>query len=284
VRTIIVALVLLLSQPALALNMGVGGGSAGGGATGGGSSSVTIADSGDGNAATGTVDITEEVAKVTCNDTDGCDITLGESYPDEGDPLTIVNVSANDLTLSTSAGVQTLSNDITLGQNESITFSYAGSQWVESSRSSSAMWTYFITMTAEVTNSTTTLANVTGLSFSAAASTTYMFSVAGLFDSAAATTGIAVSATGPTSPTAYSLTCSILSAADTFTTFSEVAYGGNGPTATTIAQDVDYPFFCTGILVNGANAGTVQIQFKSEVGASQVAIRPGTTLKYKPMQ
>ena len=55
----------------------------------------------------------------------------------------------------------------------------------------SDLWTWQ-KLTADVVNSTTTLAAVTGLSFAAAANTSYLVEVFGTFQSALTTTGIAL--------------------------------------------------------------------------------------------
>ena len=57
-------------------------------------------------------------------------------------------------------------------------------------------WTWQ-TLSNDVSNSTITLAAVTGLSFAATANTTYLVDVIGAFQSAIATTGIATTASAP---------------------------------------------------------------------------------------
>lgn len=103
-----------------------------------GTEARTIASNGSGTAATLTfTPLTSHVA-ITCNDTDGCAITLGEtSLPGPtvngraaSMSVTITNVSANAVTLADSAGVQELQSSISLAQWASTTCTYEATTWV----------------------------------------------------------------------------------------------------------------------------------------------------------
>jgi hypothetical protein len=131
-------------------------------------------------------------------------------------------------------------------------------------------------LSADVSNSTVTLANVTGLSFTGAANTTYLVEVLGTFQSAAATTGIALaldipsgSVSGqniqPASATTVTGTEQIADAATT------------GATTGVRAAVTNVPILATYIVAIGATAGTVQLQFRSEVAASAVTMKAGLT-------
>lgn len=92
------------------------------------SQSLTIADSGNGSHATNTTtEITGNSLYVTCNDTDGCDLTLFESGNEVGNqPLRIKNISANPLYLvDSSSVVNTCTNaSVLVGQEQTIDFHY----------------------------------------------------------------------------------------------------------------------------------------------------------------
>ena len=96
----------------------------------------TIASNGGGTPATLTLTPTGTYVKLTCNDTDGCTITLGETGITDGYVLTIVNVTANACGFTDSAGVSELTNGAaaSLGQYEVIEFIYVTDRWVERNR------------------------------------------------------------------------------------------------------------------------------------------------------
>ena len=131
-------------------------------------------------------------------------------------------------------------------------------------------------LSADVINSTVTLAAVTGLSFAATANTTYLIQVIGTFQSAATTTGIALALdipsgaiTGqlihPISATALGGTEQIADAATT------------GATTGVRTAAANVPIFATFIVAIGATGGSVQLQFRSEIAASVVTMKAGLT-------
>jgi hypothetical protein len=134
----------------------------------------------------------------------------------------------------------------------------------------------WVKLAADVANSTVTLANVTGLSFTALPNTTYLVEVFGAFQSAAITTGIALAldipsgaiagqAIHPISPTGLN---SIEQIADASTT---------GVTTGVRAAATNVPIFASFIVAIGATGGAVQLQFRSEVAASAVTMKAGLT-------
>jgi hypothetical protein len=131
-------------------------------------------------------------------------------------------------------------------------------------------------LAADVVNSTTTLAPVTGLSFTVAANTTYLVEVIGTFQSAATTTGIALALDIPSG------SVSGLALHST----SGTALGCNeqiADNATTAASsgvraiNTNVPIIASFIVAIGATAGTVQLQFRSEVAASAVTMKAALT-------
>lgn len=127
-------------------------------------------------------------------------------------------------------------------------------------------------LTADVSNSTVTLAAVTGLSFTATANTTYLVEVVGTFQAAATTTGIALALdipsgtiagqlVHPTTATSLGGTEQIADAATT------------GATTGVRAANTNVPVFATFIVAIGATGGAVQLQFRSEIATSAVTMK-----------
>lgn len=91
----------------------------------------TIADNGGGTPASGTIAATVGVVDVTCNDTDGCALTLSETSAVVGSTLRIINVGTNNVTIADSAGVQETVGSLTLGTRDSVIFCYVPSYWTQ---------------------------------------------------------------------------------------------------------------------------------------------------------
>lgn len=132
-------------------------------------------------------------------------------------------------------------------------------------------------VTANVANSTTTFADVTGLSWSVAASTTYAFSCTGVYTTAVSTTAIQLSLNGPASPTNLRYMVEVSTSAtarrqDTQSAYDTAANPGTGHNAGGVAQ-------VWGTLENGSNAGTVAVRVRSEIAASAVTILRGMTCR-----
>lgn len=95
----------------------------------------TIADSGDANPATHTLNSTRSYSELTCNDADGCTVTMGETSISEGQYLTITNVSANACTFADTSGVTEIAGAFSMGQYDTLELVYIGDRWVERGRS-----------------------------------------------------------------------------------------------------------------------------------------------------
>ncbi|RLI41454.1 hypothetical protein DRO59_06910 [Candidatus Bathyarchaeota archaeon] len=96
---------------------------------------ITIDDSGDANPASYTLTPSSSFVKLTCNDTNGCNITIGEAGMTDGGTLTIVNVSANVCNFSDSAGISELAGAAAISQYGVLSLIYVEDRWVEVSRS-----------------------------------------------------------------------------------------------------------------------------------------------------
>lgn len=126
----------------------------------------------------------------------------------------------------------------------------------------------------------TTFANVTGLSFAVAANKTYAFEFVLFCTADAATTGIDVAVNGPASPTSIRYTQTYWTSTTAMTERGAVAYDNN--TASTASPGATVRAFTVkGVLVNGANAGTLIARAKREnvgTGPNVLAGSYGTLL------
>jgi hypothetical protein len=104
------------------------------------SSSVTIADNGAGTPAAHTQAYLSTVAsfvRYTCNDANGCDVTMSETAVEHGHVLMFANTSANNVTFADISGVQEMAGGVTatLGQYDTLQLVYTGDRWAELHRS-----------------------------------------------------------------------------------------------------------------------------------------------------
>jgi len=132
-----------------------------------------------------------------------------------------------------------------------------------------------VSVSGVYTNATTTPSNITGLSFSAVANTTYGMTCQIYYQGSVSTAGLDITITGPASPasvfysydehpTGSSVTTSVANA------FATKLLGNAAVTTTTNLHAI-----VTLGLVNGANAGTVQVQ-GSATGKGTVTVQPGS--------
>ena len=98
---------------------------------------VTIADNGAGTPAAYTWQpgTGRTLFLFTCNDADGCDITMSETGSFTGVYNMAVNVSANSITFTDTAGVTEMAGNFTAGQWDMIQFIYITDRFVETDRS-----------------------------------------------------------------------------------------------------------------------------------------------------
>jgi hypothetical protein len=132
------------------------------------------------------------------------------------------------------------------------------------------------------TAANTTPVNVTGLVFSFEANAKYVVEVFGRASSAANTTGYGVQLDTSVAVTAVSLTFfHQLANTGTLTGGSSIADDASvGVSSGVPSANVIVPFYAAGVLVAGANAGTAQLRFRSEVAAVST-IRAHTVLRVR---
>jgi len=130
---------------------------------------------------------------------------------------------------------------------------------------------------ADVSNSTTTLANAIGLLLALAANSTYAIEALVMFQTATTTTGIRLTQTVPagTSVVAQWNTPTSLTAR----TLSNQRAADAGATTTGIDTANANTLACGSLLVvTGATAGNLQIRFASETTGANVVVKAGSNL------
>lgn len=132
-------------------------------------------------------------------------------------------------------------------------------------------------MTVDQANSTLVLADVTQLTFPVVAAGIYAFEFELFVHTAATTTGLVCAVNGPASPTYVQYT--FFSAISN----TQINTAGTNTLDTVIVASASLavaaaplPNRVVGYLVNGVNAGTLALRFRSEVDASAVTIHRGS--------
>lgn len=142
--------------------------------------------------------------------------------------------------------------------------------------------TTYVMLSADVVNATTTLADLTGLSWAVAASTNYDISCKIAYTANATTTGALFTWTGPATPT---LVSGRMVVGLTTTTIGSATLTGNDSGAVATSSVAASPVLnhasVDGIWRNGINAGTLQIRFRSEVAvANAIVAKAGSICQY----
>ena len=134
-----------------------------------------------------------------------------------------------------------------------------------------------VRLAADVTNNTTTLANVTELALALAANSTYQVHGRIMFQTAATTTGIRLTHTVPSGATVVAQWSTPTSL--TASTLANQRAADAGATTTAIDTANANTLATTSILVvTAATAGNLQIRFASEVSGSKAVVKAGSNL------
>jgi len=127
------------------------------------------------------------------------------------------------------------------------------------------------TMTADFTTTSETAQNITGLSFEIGASETWNFWVFGYYDQGSDADTLRVQVTGPASPTSVSLNFDSIKNDGTIVTTS-----GTTSFASNMSSDAGAAaagtFILTGTIVNGVNAGTIQVKGSTNNNPNDVIV------------
>jgi hypothetical protein len=135
--------------------------------------------------------------------------------------------------------------------------------------------------TGDVSNSTTTFANVTGLTFAmGGANTDYVFEAWLIFQSNTATTGIKFAVNGPASPTALAIQTRIPISLVAVTLGGARAYDSGTASASVDTINSNLLAHVVGIIRNGSNTGTFAIRFAAETTGT-VKVMTGSVLRYR---
>jgi hypothetical protein len=133
-------------------------------------------------------------------------------------------------------------------------------------------------LTSNVTTTSNSMVNVTGLSFTVAANTTYLVE-ASLQLGLSGSTTLHLDFTGPASPTLVMISSTYgLSPGPTVqwssgSAFSTAWLALNG-------SIVNVPCYVKATIINGANSGTVQLRFRNNDGSSTATVYAGSLVRY----
>jgi hypothetical protein len=123
----------------------------------------------------------------------------------------------------------------------------------------------------------TTMQSVTGLSFAVSSAAVYQFEFLVGWQTTSSAAGIALGINGPASPLLLAYGWAASTGFGPVVTASHRTFGAQTvPTAGSSAANVDMVGTLSGVLRTGANAGTLQLQYASEVAGSTVSVRAGS--------
>lgn len=138
-------------------------------------------------------------------------------------------------------------------------------------------WTW-LALGADSVNTTVTLANVTGMSFTAVLDT-YIVEALLPFQTAATTTGIAVALDVPVGSLVYGLGIHAVSATALGSVEQVADAATTGATATVRAANTPSLLRAKWLVI--ATAGTVQLMMRSEIAASAATLKAGGVMGYR---
>lgn len=148
---------------------------------------------------------------------------------------------------------------------------YEGGVWVD------CISRHTVAVASDVTNSTVTLADVTGLSFTAASGRSYRFRAHLTYTAAAATTGASFTVTTPTNTNFMMKTETELTATTQQLNFI-TASGGQGTIPGTSVAGTN--FATVEGMVTTSASGTIVVRFASEVASSAIVVKAGSTFEW----
>lgn len=135
--------------------------------------------------------------------------------------------------------------------------------------------------TADFVDSTGVLANVTGMSFPIAANETVTAVFQGFWETSANNYGMRYALTGPPSPTSVIYGGEIYTSLSAKRTLSAATAFATDLFETIASAGIVTPFIIYAHIVNGANAGTVQLQIGGESNIATLTVKRGLTQDVK---
>lgn len=200
--------------------------------------------------------------------------TLNQNTTGSAASLTTGRTIQTDLSSTSSASFDGTAN-ITPGVTGTLPIANGGTGATTESGALTNLGITRVHLTGDVTNSTTSYADATGLSFALAANTTYSFVFHVLVTTPATTQGYNIAINGPTAPTAFAYQSMQPLSNSTQAPSHQTAYdtGTSGSTAPAGTFVVVIP----GTIVTGASSGTLIIRFLSETGGQTVTVKAGST-------
>lgn len=169
----------------------------------------------------------------------------------------------------------TIGNSTALADGDILTYNDGAGVWENAPPSGGGSWSSVVG-TGD-TSTSTTLANLSGLSFSVAASGVYIFDALLFYDSGATTTGAKFTLTGPSSPTALHYSVRQTLSASTAQTQSLSTYDSAAATTTSLV---------TGNVcqiqgrIEPSVSGTVQLRFATEIAGSAITVYSESLLQW----
>ena len=132
---------------------------------------------------------------------------------------------------------------------------------------------------SDQTSSSTSYADVTGLTASVAANTTYVFEAYIIWQSSGSPEGIGLAVNGPASPTLL-VSHAVVNVTASYYQYITVATAyDTGPLASSGAGATNRAAHVRGVITTGASSGTFAIRYRAETGgANSATVKTGSTL------
>ncbi|MCU0531797.1 MAG: hypothetical protein MUE76_06875 [Syntrophales bacterium] len=141
-------------------------------------------------------------------------------------------------------------------------------------------WSY-VALAANSVVSTTALADVTGMSFTALANTAYEVEIFGAFQTAATTTGIGVAFDVPTGAAVSGLTLFPSSNTAVLASQQRADNADIAPTTGVGTANTNFPFWGKYLIIVAGTGGTVQLRQRSEIAGSNTTLVAGSRMKWR---
>jgi hypothetical protein len=140
----------------------------------------------------------------------------------------------------------------------------------------------YLVLGTDQSNSTTSFADVTGMTFSVASGETYVFEAWIVYETAATTTGSKWAVNGPASPTLLSYSVETPTASTASRLDFASTYDGTGPSTQTAG--IGQCLAKVEGVVKFSASGTFALRFGSEVASSAVTAKAGSSMRYRKIQ